>query len=106
MADEPTPWELHRNVEALRRTIEAGFAGLNARLDRVVSNELFQAYQQSVRREFDDQAAELAEMKAEREAEKKQRAADRKMVITAIMTSFVSPVVLLLVQLWLTSKGS
>lgn len=106
MADEPTPWELHRTVEALRRTVEAGFNSMNARLDKVVTENLFQAYQQAVRREFDDHAAEIAALKAERDAEIKQRAADRKLIVTAVFTAFVSPLVILLIQLWLTSKGS
>lgn len=79
---------------------------MNARLDKLVSNELFQAHQQAVRREFDDHAAEIAALKAEREAEKAQRAADRKLIVTAVFTAFVSPLVILLIQLWLTSRGT
>ncbi|MFI7643750.1 hypothetical protein [Nonomuraea sp. NPDC049400] len=106
MADEPTPWELHRSMEALRRSLESGFASLNARLDRVVPNELFQAYQQAVQRQFDDHERKIASIEAERDAEKTQRAADRKLIVTAVFTAFVSPLVILLIQLWLTSKGS
>lgn len=106
MPDEPTPWELHRSMQDLRRSVESGFASLNARLDRVVSNELFQAYQQTVQRQFDDHEREIASMRAERETEKTQRASDRKLIVTAVFTAFIAPLVLLLVQLWLTSKGS
>lgn len=106
MADEPTPWELHRTVEALRRTVENGFNSLNTRLDRVVTNDLFQAYQQAVQRQFDDHESEIAALKAERDAEKNQRANDRKLIGLAVFTAFVSPLVILLIQLWLTSKGS
>lgn len=117
MPDEPTPWELHRSMEALRRSVEGGFNSLNSRLDRVVSNELFQAYQANVQRQFDDLKRELGDLKtehdteiagirAERETEKSQRASDRKLIVTAVFTAFIAPLVLLLVQLWLTSKGS
>ena len=106
VADEPTPWELHRTVEALRRTVEAGFNALNTRLDRVVTNDLFQAYQAAVQRQFDDHESEIAALKAERDAEKAQRSGDRKLIVTAVFTAFVSPLVILLIQLWLTSKGS
>lgn len=106
MPDEPTPWELHRSMEALRRSLESGFASLNARLDRVVPTELFHAYQQSVQRQFDDHEGEIASLKAERDAEKTQRTADRKLIVTAVFTAFVSPLVIILIQLWLTSKGS
>lgn len=112
MADEPTPWELHRSMEALRRSVEAGFNSLNARLDRVVPNELFQAYQQAVQRQFDDHERELAALKSEREADKKaredektQQANQRRLAQTAIFTSIIAPLVILLINLWLT-KGT
>ncbi|WP_091106099.1 hypothetical protein [Nonomuraea pusilla] len=106
MADEPTPWELHRTMEALRRSVESGFNSLNARLDRVVPNELFQAYQQAVQRQFDDHERKIAGIEAERDAEKAQRANDRKLIVMAVFTAFVSPLVILLIQLWLNGKGS
>lgn len=113
MPDEPTPWELHRSMEALRRSLESGFASLNARLDRVVSSELFAAYQQHVQKEFDDHERELAAIKADREADKKerdteksQRANDRRLIGLAVFTSIIAPLVILLIQLWLTSKGT
>lgn len=100
-------------MEALRRSLESGFASLNARLDRVVSSELFAAYQQHVQKEFDDHERELAALKSEREADKKerdaertQRATDRRLIGLAVFTSIIAPLVILLIQLWLTSKGS
>jgi t-SNARE complex subunit (syntaxin) len=99
-------------VEALRRTVEAGFNALNTRLDRVVTNDLFQAYQQAVRREFDDHAREIAELQAGREADKKERDAekvqrsnDRRIIWVAVFTSIIAPLALMLVQLWL-NKGT
>ncbi|MGA4992968.1 hypothetical protein [Nonomuraea bangladeshensis] len=65
MPDSPTPWELHRTMEALRHTLESGFNSLNARLDRVVSSELFAAYQQQVQKGFDDHERGLAAIKAD-----------------------------------------
>ncbi|UBU10042.1 hypothetical protein [Nonomuraea gerenzanensis] len=110
MPDSPTPWELHRTMEALRHSMEAGFASLNARLDRVVSSELFAAYQQHVQKEFDDHERELAAIKAEREADKKerdaeraQRATDRRMAAIAVFTSIIAPLVILLISVWLNS---
>lgn len=116
MPDSPTPWELHRTDEALRRSVESGFANLNARLDRVVPTDLFHAYQQAVQRQYDDLKREYANLKAEHdeeirnlrgewEADKKQKLADRKLLITSVFTSIIAPVVLLLLSLWLTSKG-
>jgi hypothetical protein len=100
-------------MEALRRSLESGFASLNSRLDRVVSSELFHAHQQAVRREFDDHASELAALhaaraddKKERDAEKAQRANDRRLIGLAVFTSIIAPLVILLIQLWLTSRGA
>ena len=100
-------------MEALRRSVEAGFNSLNTRLDRVVPNELFQAYQQAVERQFADHERELAALKAEREADKKAREDEKKagdnqrrLALTAIFTSVIAPLVILLFNLWLTSKGS
>lgn len=106
MPDEPTPWELHRSMEALRRSLESGFANLNARLDRVVPTDLFHAYQQAVQRQFDDHERKISSIEAERDAEKNQRANDRKLIGLAVFTAFVSPLVILLIQLWMTGKGS
>jgi hypothetical protein len=93
-------------VEALRRSVDAGFNSLNSRLDRVVTNDLFQAHQAAVQRQFDDHEREIAGLKAERDADKNQRANDRKLIGLAVFTALVSPLVILLIQLWLTSKGS
>ncbi|YCK35186.1 hypothetical protein ACNF49_14185 [Actinomadura sp. ATCC 39365] len=103
-------------MEALRRSLESGFANLNARLDRVVPTDLFHAHQQAVQREFDDFKREIAELKAEHDeeitklraewdADKKQKLADRKLLITSVFTSLLAPFVLLLLSLWLTSRG-
>ncbi|MEV0149118.1 MULTISPECIES: hypothetical protein [unclassified Nonomuraea] len=116
MPDSPTPWELHRSMEALRRSLESGFANLNSRLDRVVPTDLFHAYQAAIQRQFDDFKQEIADLKAEQDeevtklraewdADKKQKLADRKLLITSVFTSLIAPFVLLLLGLWLTARG-
>jgi hypothetical protein len=90
-------------MEALRHTLESGFNSLNARLDRVVSSELFAAYQQHVQKEFDDHERELAALRADREADKKEREANRRLIGLAVFTSIIAPLVILLIQLWLNS---
>jgi hypothetical protein len=90
-------------MEALRHTLESGFNSLNSRLDRVVSSELFAAYQQHVQKEFDDHERELAALRADREADKKEREANRRLIGLAVFTSIIAPLVILLIQLWLNS---
>jgi hypothetical protein len=57
MADEPGGWELKRFNEQLRQDMREGFAGLNTRLDKVVTTEAFTAEQRRV----DDKIRDLAE---------------------------------------------
>lgn len=41
MADEPGNGELGRSLESLRKELRDGMAGINTRLDRVVSTEVY-----------------------------------------------------------------
>lgn len=85
MADEiPTPGELGRMIAALRDTQRDGFAAINARLDRLVTNELYAAEQRRV----DDRIQALMDaLAAEREARIrtiKDEAATREKEITEV----------------------
>jgi hypothetical protein len=106
VADEPTPWELQRTLAAIREDMREGFKGINLRLDRNVSVELFNAHQEAERSRHEEHEKDIAEIKAEREAEKNQRASDRRLIFMAVFTSVLAPLFLLLVSLYLTSKGS
>jgi hypothetical protein len=106
LPDAPTPWELHRTLSAIREDMREGFKGLNQRLDRNISVELFNAYQESVAAKFTEMANDITDIKAERDAEKKQRATDRRMIFTAVFTSIIAPLVFLLLNLYMTSKGT
>jgi hypothetical protein len=83
--------------------MEAGFASLNTRLDRVVSSELFAAYQQVVQRQFDEHERKIASIETDLEADKKEREANRRLIGLAVFTSIIAPLVILLIQLWLNS---
>jgi hypothetical protein len=104
--DAPTPWELQRTLAAFREDMREGFKGLNQRLDRNVSVELFNAEMAAARGRFEDHEKDIAEIKAERDAEKNQRASDRRLIFMAVFTSVLAPLFLLLISLYLTSKGS
>jgi hypothetical protein len=105
VADEPTPWELQRTLGAIREDMREGFKGLNLRLDRNVSVELFNAHQEAVRARFEEQEKDIAEIKAEREAEKRQRASDRRLAFSAIFTAVLAPLFLLAIGAYLSGKG-
>lgn len=70
MPDEPTLGEL-------KRTMEAGFASVNASLAKVVSQEVFLAEQRRVDERHAAQAADTAEEKAERISADKDEKAER-----------------------------
>lgn len=105
MPDEPTPWELQRTLQDMRQDMRDGFSGLNARFDRVVSAELFAAYQQAVNARFEEQSKRVTAIEEQRTAEKTQRAGDRRLVLMGLFTAILSPVLLLFLQLYLTTRS-
>ncbi|WGL50635.1 hypothetical protein P5P86_11735 [Nocardioides sp. BP30] len=66
MADEPGGWELKRTLEALERGMREGFAQTNARLDKLVTQDAFQAEQRRVEDRLKAIEREQAEEKADR----------------------------------------
>lgn len=54
MTDEPTLGEALRRLDATREDMREGFAQINARLDRLVTNDAFQAEQRRVDDKFRD----------------------------------------------------
>jgi hypothetical protein len=77
MVDEPTGWEMKRAMEAMDRAMRDGLAQINARLDKLVSQDAFQAEQRRRDDQYATLMADIADEKAERvaaiEAEKRAR---------------------------------
>lgn len=59
-ADSPTSGELSRLIASIRDDQRNGFAAINARLDRLVSTELFSADQRRVDERLKDLADDIA----------------------------------------------
>ncbi|WP_411121716.1 hypothetical protein [Streptomyces sp. x-19] len=110
---EPTLWELHRAVSQLREDLRGDLAQLAARLDQVVTEDVYRADQRAVDRRISqieaglsglrgehDQATERAQQ--QRREDQAQAAATRRLVVS----SFVSPLGLMALQLWLASRGA
>lgn len=70
MADEmPTPGELTRLIGSTREDLRSGFVGVNARLDKMVTTELFTTVTTAEQRRVDDRLKDLADdIAAERQA--------------------------------------
>ncbi|WP_369387238.1 hypothetical protein AB5J72_06150 [Streptomyces sp. CG1] len=110
---EPTLWELHRAVSQLREDLRGDLAQLAARLDQVVTQDVYRADQRAVDQRISQIESGLAALRGEhdqsieraeqlRREDQAQAAATRRLVISA----FVSPLLVLAVQVWLASKGA
>lgn len=67
MAEEPGGWELRRALEQQRTDMREGFAQINARLDRLVSQDAFTAEQRRVDDRLKDLADDIAAEKVARQ---------------------------------------
>jgi len=108
---EPTLWELHRALQQLRQDQSDGIkqlrddlrgdlAAMSARFEETVTKEVYQADQRLVNQrlraiEETQQAAARA-----RETDQQQATNTRKWLVSA----FIAPLLLGLLQLWLSSK--
>jgi ABC-type nickel/cobalt efflux system permease component RcnA len=106
VADEPSPWELQRTLAAIREDMREGFKGLNQRLDKHVTTELFNAHLEAERSRHEEHKEDIAAIATAHEADKRQRATDRRMIWMAVFTSILAPLVLLLISSYLRSKGT
>jgi hypothetical protein len=104
-------WELHRALEQLREAqsdsikqlrddLRADLAAMSIRFEQMVTKDVYQADQRLVAQRL--QAIEEAQQEAARvrEADQQQAANTRKWLVSA----FVAPLLMLLVQLWIGSK--
>jgi hypothetical protein len=102
MADEPTLGELARRLEAVHQDLKEDLREHGRRLDGKVSNEVFkleQAAQDRATQALGDRMKSAEDTTRERD---RQRAADRRLILAAL----VIPVLLVLLQVYLTAKGA
>jgi hypothetical protein len=93
-------------MSSIREDMRDGFKGLNQRLDRNISVDVFKGFQDAMYAKFGEIEKDVAEIKAARETEAKQRASDRRLILAAVFTSVLAPLFLLLLNQYLTSKGA
>ncbi|MEU4999362.1 hypothetical protein [Streptomyces sp. NPDC021622] len=110
---EPTLWELHRAVSQLREDLRGDLAQLAARLDQVVTEDVYRADQRAVDQRISQIEAGLAGLRGEHdqatERAEQQRREDQAQAMATrrlVFSSFVSPVLLMALQLWLASRGA
>lgn len=106
MPDEISPGELRQRLVDFRDDQRERHAELGKRIDGTVPLPLFQAHIAEARREHDELAADIADVKAKIEADQRQRAADRRLILMALFTSILAPLALLVAQTYMRGKGS
>lgn len=106
MPDAPTPGELQRSIADIRQDLRERYAALGVRLDGMVTNAVWQAHIDTTRREHDELGKDIAALEARLDADQRQRAADRRLILMALFTSILAPLALLVVQTLLRSKGT
>lgn len=110
---EPTLWELHRTMAQLREDqrggiaqlrddLRADIASLAARLDQVVTEEVYRADQRTVLQRLEILERDLAAAQRHREDDQAQQTTNRRLIISA----FVAPLVVYALQLWQASRGA
>ncbi|MFB7424751.1 hypothetical protein ACFC0K_15910 [Streptomyces hydrogenans] len=110
---EPTLWELHRAVAQLREDqrddlaqlrddLRGDIAALANRLTEVVTVDVYRADQRNVVQRIDSLERELEEVKRERTQDREQATTTRRLIVSA----FIAPLLLTLLQLVLAARGS
>jgi hypothetical protein len=113
VADEPTLGELARRLEAVHQDLKEDFRELAKRLDAKVSLERYDLERRNrdeVHVQMTERIAAIEEARR-REAEQAaddrrtaaaQRASDRRLIFSALIV----PVLIVLLQAWLTARGA
>lgn len=108
---EPTLWELHRalqqlredqsdGIKQLRDDLRGDLAAMSTRFEQTVTKDVYQADQRLVNQRIKAvEDGQQATVRA-RESDRQQAANTRKWLASA----FAAPFLLMLLQLWLTSK--
>lgn len=113
MPDEPTLGEVKRRVEAGFEDVKEDIRNLVAALDRRVSMERYQLEKESRDKEVREllerirgieeaRRKEAEQREADRRTASAQRAADRRLILTGLIV----PVLLVLLQVYLSAKGA
>jgi hypothetical protein len=115
--EDPTPGELQRNIVDLRDRHNVLGQRLDTMSKDLVPVELYKAHLETTRREHDElgkditdlssrQERDHAELVARMDEERRQRSADKRLILMALWTSILAPVMLLLLSTYLRGKGA
>ncbi|MFF3547034.1 hypothetical protein ACFYXD_35005 [Streptomyces platensis] len=99
MADEPSLGELGRLIQALRGDIRDDMAGINARLDRMVSNDVYTVEKAGLVKEIADVAKVVEALQAQRERDAERVTQTRRWMVASVIVPLIGIVLPLIVML-------
>jgi len=102
MADEPSLGELGRLIELMRGDIRDDLAGLNARLDRMVSQDVYGVEKASTARQLADLAKAVEGLQALRQQDADRVTQTRRWLIASV----IIPIVGIVLPLIMVVKGA
>lgn len=102
MADEPTLGEVVRRLEAIHADLKEDLREYGARLDKKVSVERYEIERRGADEVHRQVTERIAGIEQERRKAEDQRRADRRLAFTAL----IAPVLILLLQAYLASRGA
>ncbi|MFB7548603.1 hypothetical protein [Streptomyces sp. NPDC056154] len=113
MSDDPTLGEVNRRVEVGFADVKEDLQNLAARLDSRVSMERYQLEQAARDKELKDILERIRAIEEARREEERQREADQRAAIAQraadrrlILTGLIVPVLLVLLQVYLSTRGA
>lgn len=101
MSDEPTLGEVARRLSAVHADLKEDLGQQAVRLDGKVSTEVFELRMKALERDITIVTANIAEIEAAQQDRERRRASDHRLILTAL----VAPVLLLLLQVYLSTQG-
>lgn len=102
MAGEPSIGEVVRRLEDVRADLKDDLAAMARRLDSKVSTDVLALQQQAQDERTAALAARVVAMEESARERDRQRASDRRLILTALVT----PLLLLLLEVYLTARGA
>lgn len=99
MADEPTLGELGRLIQALRGDIRDDMAGINARLDRMVSTDVYTVEKAGLVKEITDLAKDVEALATQRTQDAERVTQTRRWMVASVIIPLVGIVLPLIMML-------
>ncbi|WP_330479871.1 hypothetical protein OG301_39360 (plasmid) [Streptomyces platensis] len=99
MADEPSLGELGRLIQALRGDIRDDMAQINARLDRMVSNDVYTVEKAGLVKEIGDLAKDVETLATQRSQDAERVTQTRRWMVASVIIPLVGIVLPLIMML-------